>query len=40
MVELLGLCDRVLVMRAGRLAGALERSEFSQERVMELAALT
>ncbi len=40
MVELLGLCDRILVMRTGRLAGALERSEFSQERVMELAALT
>ena len=40
MVELLGLCDRILVMRAGRLAGSLERSEFNQERVMELAALT
>ncbi len=40
MVELLGLCDRVLVMREGRLAGALDRPEFSQERVMALAALT
>jgi ABC-type sugar transport system ATPase subunit len=39
MVELLGLCDRILVMRTGRLAGSLERSEFNQERVMELAAL-
>jgi len=39
MVELLGLCDRILVMRAGRIAGVLERSEFSQERVMALAAL-
>jgi len=40
MVELLGLCDRILVMRTGRLAGSLDRSEFNQERVMELAALT
>ena len=39
MLELLGLCDRILVMRAGRLAGAVERAEFSQERVMALAAL-
>jgi ribose transport system ATP-binding protein len=39
MLELLGLCDRILVMRAGRLAGAVERTEFSQERVMALAAL-
>ena len=38
MLELLGLCDRVLVMRAGRLAGALDRPDFSQERVMALAA--
>ena len=40
MVELLGLCDRILVMRAGRIAGALDRPEFSQERVMALAALS
>jgi ribose transport system ATP-binding protein len=40
MVELLGLCDRILVMRAGRLAGALDRPQFSQERVMALAALS
>ena len=39
MLELLGLCDRILVMRAGRLAGALTRDEFSQERIMALAAL-
>ena len=39
MLELLGLCDRILVMRGGRLAGALDRPEFSQERVMALAAL-
>jgi len=39
MLELLGLCDRILVMRAGRLAGEIGRAEFSQERVMQLAAL-
>ncbi len=39
MIELLGLCDRILVMRAGRLAGAVARADFSQERVMSLAAL-
>ncbi len=39
MIELLGLSDRILVMRAGRLAGTLSRNAFSQERVMQLAAL-
>jgi ribose transport system ATP-binding protein len=38
MPELLGLCHRILVMRAGRIAGILERSAASQERVMYLAA--
>ena len=39
MLELLGLCDRILVMRGGRLAGGLDREGFSQERIMALAAL-
>ena len=39
MIELLGMSDRILVMRAGRIAGAVARNEFSQERVMQLAAL-
>ena len=39
MIELLGLSDRILVMRAGRLAGTLSHDEASQERVMQLAAL-
>jgi ABC-type sugar transport system ATPase subunit len=39
MIELLGLCDRILVMRAGRIAGAVPRQEFSQERIMHFAAL-
>ncbi len=39
MIELLGICDRILVMRAGRLVGAVPKAEFSQERIMQLAAL-
>ena len=36
--EVLHLSTRVLVMRAGRVAGVLERTEASEERVMELMA--
>jgi ribose transport system ATP-binding protein len=39
MPELIGMCDRILVMRNGRIAGELRRGEFSQERILELAAL-
>ena len=35
---LLGMADRVLVMRAGRISGELSRTEASPERVMALAA--
>ncbi|NPV87376.1 MAG: sugar ABC transporter ATP-binding protein [Anaerolineae bacterium] len=35
--ELMGLSDRILVMAAGRLAGELERKDFSQENIMRLA---
>lgn len=35
--EVLGMCDRILVMHEGRLAGELSRDEASQERIMELA---
>lgn len=37
MPELLGMSDRVLVVRNGRINGELERSEFSQEKVLEMA---
>jgi ribose transport system ATP-binding protein len=39
LLELLGLCDRIGVMRVGRLAGEVERAEFSQDRLMSLAAV-
>jgi ribose transport system ATP-binding protein len=35
--ELLGICDRILVMHEGRLAGDLPRSQFSETAVMQLA---
>jgi L-arabinose transport system ATP-binding protein len=35
--EVLGICDRVLVMRQGRLYGQLSRDEATSERVMKLA---
>ena len=38
MGELLGMCDRIMVMSGGRVAGTLPRSEATQEKIMELAA--
>ncbi len=35
--EILGICDRILVMHEGRLAGELKREEATQERIMHLA---
>ncbi|TDC95063.1 sugar ABC transporter ATP-binding protein [Saccharopolyspora aridisoli] len=35
--ELLNMCDRILVMRGGRITGEVERTEFSEERVVALA---
>jgi len=35
--ELLNMCDRILVMHEGEVAGLIPRAEFSEERVMALA---
>ena len=35
--ELIGMSDRILVFHEGRLAGGLERHDFSEERIMQLA---
>jgi ABC-type sugar transport system ATPase subunit len=35
--ELLNMCDRILVMHEGEVAGTVPREEFSEERVMALA---
>ena len=37
MGELLGICDRIIVMSGGTIAGELSRSEATQEKIMELA---
>jgi ribose transport system ATP-binding protein len=39
MPELLGMSDRILVMRRGALAGELSRSEATQEKILSLATL-
>jgi ribose transport system ATP-binding protein len=35
--EVLGMCDRILVMHQGRIAGELARAEATQQRIMQLA---
>lgn len=35
--ELLNMCDRILVMREGKIVGTLNREQFSEERVLALA---
>jgi ABC-type sugar transport system ATPase subunit len=35
--ELIGLCDRILVMHQGRLAGEVRRPEFSEELILSYA---
>ena len=37
MEEILGMSDRILVLHEGRISGELQRDEFSQEAVLELA---
>jgi ABC-type sugar transport system ATPase subunit len=36
--ELIGMCDRVLVMCSGRISGEVTRAEFSEERILAYAA--
>lgn len=38
--ELLGMCDRIYVMSQGYVTGCLQRRDFSQERIMQLATRT
>ncbi len=37
MPEILGMCDRIFVMRAGAIAGILERKEATQQKILGLA---
>jgi rhamnose transport system ATP-binding protein len=38
LLEILGMCDRVLVMREGRIVAELDRSEATEERIIQAAA--
>jgi ABC-type sugar transport system ATPase subunit len=37
MEELIGVCDRILVMCSGEITGELKRDEFNQEKLLQLA---
>ena len=37
MEGLLGMSDRIIVLHEGRVSGELQREEFSQDKVLELA---
>lgn len=37
MMEVIGICDRVMVMREGQIQGILEKSELTEENIMTLA---
>jgi len=37
MPELLGMCDRIIVMHEGKITGCLDRTEATQEKLLELA---
>ena len=37
MPELLGMCNRIIVMHEGKITGELSREEATQERIMQLA---
>ena len=35
--ELMGTCDRILVMKEGSITGDVSKAEFDQERILEMA---
>ena len=37
MPELIGICDRICVMREGTISGVVDRKDFSQEKILEYA---
>lgn len=37
MTELMGICDRILVMRSGRIVAGVERRDFNEEHILALA---
>lgn len=39
MEELMGMSDRILILAEGNMTGELNKSEFNQERIMQLASI-
>lgn len=37
LLEIMGICDRIIVMHNGKFTGTLNKNEFSQERILKLA---
>ena len=37
LMELIGMCDRIIVLSRGRVTGNIKREDFSQERIMRAA---
>ncbi|MBN2325002.1 MAG: sugar ABC transporter ATP-binding protein [Spirochaetes bacterium] len=37
MEELMGVCDRILIMKKGKITGELKQNEYSQEKILEMA---
>jgi len=35
--ELIGICDRILVLHKGKISGEFERKDFNQERILKAA---
>ena len=35
--ELIGICDRIIVMRKGRIQGELDKDQFTEEEILRLA---
>jgi ABC-type sugar transport system ATPase subunit len=36
--EMIGMCDRILVVHHGKISGEVDRSQFTEERIMALSA--
>ena len=39
MEELLGMCDRIIVIAEGRITGEFDRAEFDQEKILSKASV-
>jgi len=37
MEELMGICDRIMIMSRGQIVGSFDREDYSQEEILKLA---